>query len=58
MIEDILKDVKHRMDQAVTYTNGELNKVRTGRANPEMFNSLSVDYYGSMTPRMQFQLFQ
>ena len=50
MIEDILKDVKHRMEQAVNHTNGELNKVRTGRANPEMFNSLSVDYYGSMTP--------
>ena len=53
MIEDILKDVKHRMEQAVNHTNGELNKVRTGRANPEMFNSLSVDYYGSMTPMNQ-----
>ena len=50
MIEEILKDVKHRMDQSVVHTNMELNKVRTGRANPEMFNSLSVDYYGSMTP--------
>ena len=50
MIEDILKDVKHRMEQAVNHTNGELNKVRTGRANPEMFNSLSVNYYGSMRP--------
>ena len=44
MIEEILKDVNHRMDQAVLHTNMELNKVRTGRANPEMFNSLSVDY--------------
>ena len=53
MIEGILKDVKHRMDQSVVHTNMELNKVRTGRANPEMFNSLSVDYYGSMTPMNQ-----
>ena len=53
MIEEILKDVKHRMDQSVVHTNMELNKVRTGRANPEMFNSLSVDYYGSMTPMNQ-----
>ena len=53
MIEDILKDVKHRMLQAVNHTNLELNKVRTGRANPEMFNSISVDYYGSMTPLNQ-----
>ena len=53
MIEEILKDVKHRMDQSVVHTNMELNKVRTGRANPEMFNSLSVDYYGAMTPMNQ-----
>jgi len=50
MIDDILNDVTHRMEQAVAHANMELNKVRTGRANPEMFNSLVVDYYGSMTP--------
>ena len=53
MINDILDDVKHRMEQAVVHTNMELNKVRTGRANPEMFDSLVVDYYGSMTPLNQ-----
>tara|TARA_B100001250_G_scaffold393199_1_gene395739 strand:- start:829 stop:1386 length:558 start_codon:yes stop_codon:yes gene_type:complete len=53
MINDILKDVEHRMNQAVTHTNIELNKVRTGRANPDMFNSLTVDYYGTMTPLNQ-----
>ena len=53
MIEEILKDIKHRMLQAVNHTNLELNKVRTGRANPDMFNSISVDYYGSMTPLNQ-----
>ena len=41
------------MDQAVVHCQGELNKVRTGRANPEMFNSLTIDYYGSMTPLNQ-----
>ena len=53
MIEEILKDIKHRMLQAVNHTNLELNKVRTGRANPDMFNSISVDYYGSVTPLNQ-----
>jgi len=53
MIEDILKDVTKRMDQAVVHVQGELNKVRTGRANPEIFNSLSIDYYGSITPLNQ-----
>lgn len=50
MIDDILKDVSHRMDQSLEHTQTELNKVRTGRANPEMFNSLTVDYYGTITP--------
>ena len=53
MINDILDDVKHRMEKAVAHANIELNKVRTGRANPEMFDSLVVDYYGSMTPLNQ-----
>jgi len=53
MINDILNDVKHRMEQAIAHANIELNKVRTGRANPEMFDSLVVDYYGSMTPLNQ-----
>ena len=53
MINDILNDVKYRMEQAVNHTNLELNKVRTGRAKPEMFNSLMIDYYGSMTPLNQ-----
>ena len=53
MIDKILKDVTHRMEQSLAHTQGELNKVRTGRANPEMFNSLAVDYYGSMMPLNQ-----
>ena len=53
MINDILDDVKHRMEQAVAHAKIELNKVRTGRANPEIFDSLVVDYYGSMTPLNQ-----
>ena len=53
MIDEILNDVKHRMDSAVSHANSELNKVRTGRANPEIFDSLVVDYYGSKTPLNQ-----
>jgi ribosome recycling factor len=53
MLEDIYKDAEHRMDQAVVHTNMELVKVRTGRANPEIFDTLMVDYYGTMTPLNQ-----
>ena len=42
MIDDILKDINQRMQQAILHVQNELNKVRTGRANPEMFNSLQT----------------
>ena len=45
MIDEIIEDAAHRMDQAIVHTQGELNKVRTGRANPEMFNSLFIRYH-------------
>ena len=38
------------MHQATAHVQAELNKVRTGRANPEIFNALLVDYYGNPTP--------
>ena len=50
MIDEILKDIKNRMRQATVHVQTELNKVRTGRANPDIFNSLLVDYYGTPTP--------
>ena len=50
MIDEILSDINKRMQQAIVHAQTELNKVRTGRANPEMFNSLVVDYYGTPTP--------
>ncbi|MFL3006529.1 MAG: ribosome recycling factor, partial [Candidatus Neomarinimicrobiota bacterium] len=50
MIDEILSDINKRMQQAIVHAQTELNKVRTGRANPEMFNSLLVDYYGTPTP--------
>jgi ribosome recycling factor len=53
MIQDIIKDAQHRMDQAVQHTRMELGKVRTGRANPEILNGLTVDYYGTPTPLNQ-----
>ena len=53
MIKDILEEVKKRMEQAISHTNSELNKVRTGRANPEIFNTMLIDYYGTMTPLNQ-----
>lgn len=53
MFKDIQLDAKHRMDQAITHSISELAKVRTGRANPDIFNSITVDYYGVESPLNQ-----
>ena len=50
MIKEIYKDTEHRMDQAIEHTRMELAKVRTGRANPELLENLTIDYYGTRTP--------
>ena len=38
------------MDKAINHLEAELVKVRAGRANPNMFDGLVVDYYGNPTP--------
>jgi ribosome recycling factor len=38
------------MDKAISHLEAELVKVRAGRANPNMFDGLVVDYYGNPTP--------
>ena len=44
MIEDIILDTTKRMDLAIGHCKAELSKVRTGRANPQILNSLKVEY--------------
>ena len=53
MFEEIIKDVIRRMDQAIEHARVELAKVRTGRANPDILNSVKIEYYGSMMPLNQ-----
>lgn len=53
MLKDIQIDAKQRMVQAITHVDIELAKVRTGRANPDIFSSISIDYYGVTTPLNQ-----
>ena len=53
MFEEIKKDTNQKMSQAVDHAKSELLKVRTGRANPDLLNSIQVDYYGTLTPLNQ-----
>ncbi len=49
-IDDIQKNLESKMDQSIGALKNNLSKVRTGRANPALLDSVQVDYYGSMVP--------
>ena len=53
MIEELLDDATHRMDQAVDKAASDFTTVRTGRANPQILNRVVVEYYGTPTPIQQ-----
>src|SRR4051794_5675856 len=46
------------MDKAVHVAREDFVTIRTGRANPALFNKIVVDYYGAMTPVNQLASFQ
>jgi ribosome recycling factor len=58
MIDDILKVSAEKMDKAVESAKDDFATVRTGRANPQMFQKIMVDYYGTMTPLAQLASLQ
>src|SRR6478672_2197989 len=53
MINDVIKDVQHRMHGAVEALHREFKTLRTGRANAAMLDGVTVDYYGTPTPVAQ-----
>ena len=52
-IADIKKSTEGKMDQSIGAFKNNLTKVRTGRANPALLDTVHVDYYGSMVPLSQ-----
>lgn len=52
-IADIKKTMETKMDQSIEALKSNLVKIRTGRANPALLDSVHVDYYGSMMPISQ-----
>src|SRR3954467_5220203 len=50
MTEDVVKELKSRIDKTMDDLRGQLTKIRTGRANLSMLDGIKVDYYGTPTP--------
>lgn len=53
MIDDVLLEAEEKMAASVEHAREDLTTIRTGRANPSMFNSVMAEYYGAMTPITQ-----
>jgi ribosome recycling factor len=52
-IEDTRSTMQGKMDQSIGAFKNNLTKIRTGRANPALLDSVQVDYYGSLLPISQ-----
>ncbi len=52
-IADIKKTTENKMTQSLESLRNNLQKIRTGRANPGLLDSVMVEYYGSMVPLSQ-----
>lgn len=52
-IPDIKKTMEGKMDQSIAAFKNNLTKIRTGRANPALLDTVHVDYYGSSMPISQ-----
>ena len=53
MSEKILSNLEEKMNKTLNSLQGDLNKVRTGRASLALFDDIRVDYYGTPTPLKQ-----
>lgn len=53
MIDETLFDAEEKMTNSVEHCREDLTTIRTGRANPAMFNGVLAEYYGSPTPITQ-----
>ena len=53
MPDMILLETEEKMENAIEALHREFSKIRTGRANPKLLESVKVDYYGAPTPITQ-----
>ncbi|MFN3235358.1 MAG: ribosome recycling factor [Gammaproteobacteria bacterium] len=53
MHDEIIKSAEQRMHKSIEALQGELSKLRMGRATPSLLEHITIDYYGSPTPISQ-----
>ncbi len=53
MLDDVYDEISLKMDYTIEHLTKEFAGVRTGRASTGLLDSISVDYYGVLTPIKQ-----
>lgn len=53
MSQEYYNEAKERMEKTISVLKEDLQTVRAGRANPNMLNKITVNYYGVQTPLKQ-----
>jgi len=52
-LDEIKKNLESKMEHSIASFKTNLTKIRTGRANPALLDTVQVEYYGSMMPLSQ-----
>ncbi len=50
MVKDVLRELEKKMKVSTEHFRKELSRLRTGRANINIFEDIKVAYYGTLTP--------
>lgn len=53
MIKDVMDTAKQKMNKTKDVLRADLMAIRAGRANPQLLDRITVDYYGTPTPLTQ-----
>ncbi len=52
-VDGVLEEAREEMGKSLRSLKADLQKIRTGRANPAILDGIQVDYYGTPTPLNQ-----
>lgn len=50
MVKEVLIELEKKMKVSVEHFRSDMAKLRTGRANINIFEDIKIDYYGTLTP--------
>lgn len=53
MVDETIMTCEEKMEKTLNSLNSDFQGIRAGRANPNVLNKITVEYYGTMTPLQQ-----